>query len=51
MTYGLRPIGSELEGSTIVSRTLTAYELADGRFVGFARVDRLEWVAPLVTFG
>ena len=50
-TYGGRAVGSELQGSTIVRRTMTAYELADGRFVGIASVDGLTFVEPMVSLG
>ena len=49
--YGLRPIGSPLAGSTIEDRSYTAYRLADGRWVPFAKADGLRPVEPLVTFG
>lgn len=46
---GLLPAGTVTEHGTIVSSTLTAYEMTDGSFVAFQRVHgRPAPVMPLV---
>jgi hypothetical protein len=49
--YGGRPIGTELEGSVIVATSDTAYQVADGRWIGKAKVDTLRPASPLVALG
>jgi len=51
ITHGSLPAGTITSEGEIVQRTLTAYEMTDGRFVGFAKVHGpYGWVEPLVTF-
>lgn len=51
-TPGTLPAGTVTELGTIVCSTLTAYEMADGRFVSFVKVHGAPSpVEPLVVFG
>lgn len=49
--HGLLPAGTVTEHGTIVGRSFTAYELADGSYVSFVTVHGPHRpVAPLVVF-